>query len=66
MPLTIQQRELRKQKRNEAFSVWVDCICLRGSMRGLVLERITVDEWKEYDSPTYACPPYIARDIVKS
>jgi hypothetical protein len=65
MPLTAQQRELRKQKRNEAFSVWVDTIRLRGSMRGLLLERITVDEWKEYDSPTYACPSYSERAIVK-
>lgn len=66
MPLTVQQRELRKQKRNEAFSVWVDALRLRGSMRGLLLERITDTEWKEYDLPTYSCPDYVPHDIVKS
>lgn len=50
--LTPTVRELLRQKRNEAFSVWVDALRLRGAMKRLELERITETEWNEYDRPT--------------
>ncbi len=53
---TKNQRELAEHRRREAFSVWVDALRLKGSMRKLDLERISDDEWSEYEKPTSPCP----------
>jgi hypothetical protein len=54
---TYNQRVLHQQKLREAFSLWVDALRLKGSMRKLDLERISEEEWKEYEKPTGPCPP---------
>lgn len=56
MALTQQQRAYAKQRLHTAFSDFVDALRLRGCMKGLVLERITPEEWKEYENPTVPCP----------
>jgi hypothetical protein len=32
--------------------MWVDAMRLRGSVHDLSLDRITEEEWKEYEKPT--------------
>ena len=49
------QCALAEHRRREAFSVWVDAIRLRAVMSGIELDRISDDEWKEYDRPTVPC-----------
>lgn len=45
-------QELVRQRKHEAFVVWVDALRLRGAMRGFGLGRLTKEEWDEYEKPT--------------
>lgn len=45
-------RELLRQRKHEEFVVWVDAMRLRAAMQAIHLDRITENEWKEYEKPT--------------